>query len=77
MTLEEALAFSLLAAGPSVSCKPPQADLTEAKAKQLAGELVEVEAVERLWTSKLKTFRARLLSIGDRLRSLPIWEAKR
>jgi len=51
-----------------------QATLAETKAKHLAGELVEAAAVEALWTSKLKTLRARLLSIGDRLRTLPARE---
>jgi phage terminase Nu1 subunit (DNA packaging protein) len=51
-----------------------QATLAETKAKQLAGELVEVAEVERVWTSKLKTLRARLLGIGDCLRSLPARE---
>jgi hypothetical protein len=48
-----------------------QASLAEAKAKQLAGELVPAAEVEQLWTSKLKTFRARILGIGDKMRSLP------
>ncbi|MGC2409012.1 MAG: hypothetical protein WA441_03160 [Methyloceanibacter sp.] len=47
-----------------------QATLTEAKAKQLAGELVEAAEVEALWTSKLKLFRNRILAIPSRLKDL-------
>lgn len=44
--------------------------MTEAKAKQLAGELVEAAEVEALWTSKLKLFRNRILAIPSRLKDL-------
>ena len=45
-----------------------QATLAEVKAKQLAGELVEVEAVETFWRSKLKQFRNRMLAVPSRVR---------
>ena len=41
------------------------------KAKQLAGELIEVEAVETFWRTKLKALRARILSIADSMHTLP------
>lgn len=47
-----------------------QTALTEAKAKQLAGELVEVAKVETFWRSKLKAFRNRILAIPSRVRDL-------
>jgi phage terminase Nu1 subunit (DNA packaging protein) len=47
-----------------------QADLVEAKAGQLRGELVETDAVEKLWTSKLRTFRNRILNIPGRVQYL-------
>jgi hypothetical protein len=43
-----------------------QADLTETKARQLRGELVEAIKVEKLWTSKLKAFPNRILAIPHR-----------
>ena len=47
-----------------------QAVLAETKVKQL-GELVEVEAVETFWRSKLnKTFRNRVLAIPHRIKDL-------
>jgi phage terminase Nu1 subunit (DNA packaging protein) len=47
-----------------------QATLTETKAKQLAGELVEASEVEAFWRSKLKAFRNRVLAVPSRLRDL-------
>jgi phage terminase Nu1 subunit (DNA packaging protein) len=47
-----------------------QAALAEAKAAQLRSELVETDAVEKLWTSKLRTFRNRILSIPGRVQYL-------
>jgi len=41
-----------------------QAPLAEAKAAQLRSELVETDAVEKLWTSKLRAFRNRILGRG-------------
>lgn len=52
-----------------------QAALAEAKAAQLRSELVETDAVEKLWTSKLRAFRNRILAIpprGSQFLSLPI-----
>ena len=47
-----------------------QANLAEAKAKQLSGELVEADAVEKLWTRKLKAFSNRVLAIPHRVEYL-------
>jgi phage terminase Nu1 subunit (DNA packaging protein) len=47
-----------------------QATLAEVKARQLAGELVEIEAVETFWRSKLKAFRNRVLAVPSRVRDL-------
>ena len=47
-----------------------QAALAEAKAAQLRSELVETDAVEKLWTSKLRTFRNRILGIPGRVQYL-------
>ena len=47
-----------------------QADLTETKAKQLRGELVEASEVETFWRGKLKAFRNRLLAVPSRVRDL-------
>lgn len=43
-----------------------QAQLTETRAKQLSGELVEVAEVESFWRSKLKAFRNRIAESGAR-----------
>src|SRR5262249_22667520 len=43
-----------------------QAALAEAKAAQLRSELVETDAVEKLWTSKPRAFRNRISSIPGR-----------
>lgn len=51
-----------------------QANLTETKARQLAGELVEASEVETLWRTKLKAFRNRVLAIPHRV---PIGSADR
>ena len=48
-----------------------QAELAEARAATLRGETLPTAEVEAFWRSKLKTFRARILGIGDRLRHLP------
>jgi phage terminase Nu1 subunit (DNA packaging protein) len=47
-----------------------QADLTETKAKQLRGELIEVSEVETFWRSRLKAFRNRVLAVPSRVRDL-------
>ena len=47
-----------------------QAALAEAKAAQLRSELVETDAVEKLWTSKLRAFRNRILGIPGRVQYL-------
>jgi phage terminase Nu1 subunit (DNA packaging protein) len=47
-----------------------QASLAEAKAGQLRRELVEADQVERLWTTKMKAFRARILGIPQRVQYL-------
>ena len=44
-----------------------QAALAEAKAAQLRSELVETDAVEKLWTSKLRAFRNRILGRGSNI----------
>jgi phage terminase Nu1 subunit (DNA packaging protein) len=46
-----------------------QAELATTKAK-LRGELVETDAVEKLWTSKLRAFRNRISSIPGRVQYL-------
>jgi phage terminase Nu1 subunit (DNA packaging protein) len=45
------------------------ADLSEVKAEQLRGEL-EAAEVEKLWTSKLRAFRDRILAIPHRVQYL-------
>jgi phage terminase Nu1 subunit (DNA packaging protein) len=47
-----------------------QASLAEAKAKALAGALVEADAVEALWTRKMRTFRNRVLAVPSRVKHL-------
>jgi len=47
-----------------------QADLATTRAAKLRGELVETDAVEKLWTSKLRAFRNRVLSVPGRVRDL-------
>ena len=47
-----------------------QAALAEAKAAQLRSELVETDAVEKLWTLKLRAFRNRILGIPGRVQHL-------
>jgi phage terminase Nu1 subunit (DNA packaging protein) len=44
-----------------------QADLTETKARQLRGELVEASEVETFWRSKLRAFRNRILAVPGRM----------
>ena len=51
-----------------------QAALAEAKAAQLRSELVETDAVEKLWTSKLRAFRNRILGILGRVQYLSPWQ---
>jgi phage terminase Nu1 subunit (DNA packaging protein) len=46
------------------------AALEEAKAAQLRSELVEADAVEKLWTSKVHAFRNRILGIPQRVQYL-------
>ena len=48
-----------------------QAQLTETKAKQLAGELVEAGQVEAKWTAACRSIRARVLAVADKMRDLP------
>jgi phage terminase Nu1 subunit (DNA packaging protein) len=48
-----------------------QAALAEAKAAKLSGEVVEVAAVEKEWTGRLRALRSRIMAIGDKLRHLP------
>ena len=47
-----------------------QADLAEAKAAQLRGETLPVAEIEKLWTSKLRGFRNRVLAIPSRVKDL-------
>lgn len=47
-----------------------QADLAEAKAAQLRGETLPVAEIEKLWTSKLRAFRNRVLAIPSRVKDL-------
>lgn len=47
-----------------------QAMLAETKAKQLAGELIEVAEVETFQRGKLKAFRNRILAIPHRVKDL-------
>jgi phage terminase Nu1 subunit (DNA packaging protein) len=44
-----------------------QAALAEAKAAQLRSELVEADAVEKLWANRLRAFRNRILGIPQRV----------
>jgi phage terminase Nu1 subunit (DNA packaging protein) len=53
-----------------VAGRKAQAALAEAKAAQLRSELVETDAVEKLWTSKLRAFRNRILGIPGRAQYL-------
>ncbi len=48
-----------------------QADLAEAKAAQLRGELVEASEVEAKWSSVCRAIRTRVLAVADRMRDLP------
>ncbi len=47
-----------------------QAELVKTKAAKMRGELVEAAAVEKLWVTKMKAFRARLLGIPQRVQHL-------
>jgi terminase small subunit / prophage DNA-packing protein len=47
-----------------------QADLAEAKAAQIRGETLPVAEIEKLWTSKLRAFRNRVLAIPSRVKDL-------
>src|SRR5262249_25190873 len=47
-----------------------QAALAEAKAAQLRSELVEADAVEKLWANRLRAFRNRILGIPQRVQYL-------
>ncbi|MBK5199390.1 MAG: hypothetical protein JJE37_14105 [Methyloceanibacter sp.] len=49
-----------------------QAEVAEAKAKRMRGEVVSAAEVETLWQSKMRTFRTRILSVGDRIGHLPL-----
>jgi phage terminase Nu1 subunit (DNA packaging protein) len=48
-----------------------QADLAEAKAEQLRGELVESDAVKAKWSSTYWAIRARMPAVADRMPDLP------
>ncbi|MGH6866406.1 MAG: hypothetical protein ACREDO_09615 [Methyloceanibacter sp.] len=59
-----------------------QASLSEATAKQLSGELVEIAEAEKAWTAACRTVRARVLAVADRMRArreahyhVPAWQA--
>ena len=47
-----------------------QAALAGAKVAQLRSELVEADAVEKLWTSRLQAFRNRILGVPQRVQYL-------
>jgi phage terminase Nu1 subunit (DNA packaging protein) len=47
-----------------------QADLAAEKVKAMRGETLPTAEVEALWTSKLRTFRNRILAIPSRVRDL-------
>ncbi|HUU24091.1 MAG TPA: hypothetical protein VMW68_00785 [Methyloceanibacter sp.] len=47
-----------------------QASLAETKAGIMRGELVEADAVEAFWRTKLKAFRNRILAVPGRVRDL-------
>src|SRR5262249_38312707 len=47
-----------------------QAALARGKAAELRSELVEADAVEKLWTSKLRAFRNRILGVPQRVQYL-------
>ena len=59
--------------GGQVRARPgaAQADLAEAKAAKLRGELVEADAVEAKWSSACRAIRSRVLAVADRMRDLP------
>ncbi|WP_045369903.1 hypothetical protein [Methyloceanibacter caenitepidi] len=48
-----------------------QAQLAEAKAKQLSGELVEAAEVEAKWSATCRAIRSRVLAVAERMRDLP------
>jgi phage terminase Nu1 subunit (DNA packaging protein) len=48
-----------------------QAELAQAKAERMKGEVVPVADVQQEWTGRLRALRARILSVGDKLRHLP------
>ena len=47
-----------------------QADLTETRAAQMRGELVEASEVELRWTMTCKAIHSRVLAVADRMRDL-------
>jgi phage terminase Nu1 subunit (DNA packaging protein) len=47
-----------------------QARLAEVKAKQLAGELVDMAEVEAKWRLACRLIRSRILSVAERMRDL-------
>jgi phage terminase Nu1 subunit (DNA packaging protein) len=47
-----------------------QADLARTEAAKLRGELVKADAVDKLWTNKLRAFRNRVTSIPGRVQYL-------
>jgi phage terminase Nu1 subunit (DNA packaging protein) len=47
-----------------------QAALAEAKAAKLSGEVVEVAAVEKEWTGRLRALRSRILTVPGNLKGL-------
>src|SRR6266545_3656403 len=48
-----------------------QADLAEARAAQLRGEVAPVAEVEAKWTATCRAIRARVLAVADKMRDLP------
>lgn len=47
-----------------------QADLAEARAERLRGEVAPLVEVEALWTRKLRAFRNRILAAPSRVKEL-------
>lgn len=48
-----------------------QADLAEARAERLRGEVAPVAEVEAKWTAACRSIRARVLAVADKMRDLP------
>ncbi|MGH6864898.1 MAG: hypothetical protein ACREDO_01675 [Methyloceanibacter sp.] len=58
------------AAAARARLRQAQVILAETKAAKMRGELVEAAAVEKLWITKMKAFRGRLLGIPQRVQYL-------